>query len=136
MSGAERRVDLTLEQRARIAARLAVSRGRPRSEVLAPFELTEQAWDDDAAAWARRLTDEIRERAGSGVPIEERYPLSTAYAKAYSEALREARAEQARGEREEREEDATVRIAPGASKDEPFSLLGASNRAARGQAAR
>lgn len=133
MSGEERRAELSLEQRARIAARLALHRDRPRSEVLAPFEVSEQVWDDDAAQWARRLTEEIRGRSGSTVPIEERYPLSSAYAKAYAEAMREARAELERDQgepRDEREEDATIRIAPGASRDEPFGLLGASNRAA------
>jgi hypothetical protein len=62
------------------------------------------------------------------VPIEERYPLTTAYAMAYSKAVREARAERAR---DERDDEATVRIAPGVARDEPLSLLGASNRAAR-----
>jgi hypothetical protein len=122
------RPELTVEERARIAAQLAVHKERPRSEVLAPFGLSEQEWEEEEAAWTRRLTDEIRERAGSGVPIEQRYPLASRFAKAYSEAARAARAELVE---DEREEDATVRIAPGASKDEPFSLLGASNRAAR-----
>ena len=127
MSAGERRAELTMEEHARIAARLAVHKDRPRNEVLAPFGLTERAWDAASAENTRRLIDEIRERAGSGVPIEERYPLSAAYAKAYSDAVREARAELTK---DEREEDATIRIAPGASKDEPFSLLAASNRAA------
>ena len=126
-SARDLRTDLTAEERARIAARLAIHNDRPRSEVLAPFGLSEQEWDETSAEWVRRLTAEIRDRAGSGVPIEQRYPLTSAYAKAYSDAVREERAELAR---DEREEDATVRIAPGASKDEPFSLLGASNRAA------
>lgn len=133
MSAADPRTGLTAEERARIAARLAVHDDRPRSEVLAPFGLTEKEWDDASADWVRRLTAEIRDRAGSSAPIEQRYPLTSAYAKAYSDAVREARAELAR---DEREEDATVRIAPGASRDEPFSLLGASNRAAQGPSRR
>jgi hypothetical protein len=127
MSG-ERRTELTPEEHARIAARLEVHRDRPRAELLAPFGLSEREWEEAAAGWTRRLSTEIRERAGVSVPIEERYPLTTAYAMAYSKAVREARAERVR---DERDDEATVRIAPGVSRDEPFSLLGASNRAAR-----
>jgi hypothetical protein len=127
MSTAEPEAELTMEQRAEIAARLDAHKDRPRAELLAPFGLSEQVWDRAAAEWARRLTNEIRERSGSSVPIEERYPLASSYAKAYSAALRAARA----APRDEREEDATIRIPPTAPRDEPFSLLGASNRAAK-----
>lgn len=120
------RIDLTLEERARIAAQLEVHKER-RAEVLAQHSLSEQAWAQAVAEWARCLTDEIRQRAGSAIRIEDRYPLASSYAKAYSDALAEARAELAR---EERDDEATIRIAPGASRDEPFSVLGASNRAA------
>lgn len=126
MSRREPPVELTIEQRAKIAARLAVHRDRSRSELLAPFGLTVEAWDDTSADWAKKLSDEIRERAGSTVPLEDRYPLSSAYARAYSDALRDARAELSR---DERDEDATVRLPPSARHD-PLSLVGASNRAA------
>jgi hypothetical protein len=130
MTGSERRVDLTMEERAFIAARLDVRKDRPRSETLLKFGLTEDAWAAACADWNRRLVQEIRERSGMAIRIEDRYPLTSAYAKAYSDAVREARAEIDRDGRDEREEDATVRIAPESSRDEPLTVLGASNRAA------
>jgi hypothetical protein len=117
--------DLPPEKHAEIAALVDVHVHRPRAEVLAPFGLSEGAWEAAVAALNRRLVAEIRARSGSDAPIEERYPLSAAYAKAYALAVRDARSELARGE-----DEATVRIAPGTPRDEPFSVLGASNRAA------
>ncbi len=116
---------LTLEEHALIAATLAVRTNEPRAEVLLPFKLSEAAWEEASATFMQRIVDEIRTHAGSGVPIEQRYPLSAAYAKAYSDALREVRNQRARGD-----EEATLRIPAGAPLDEPLSLLGASNRAA------
>lgn len=119
---------LSVDEHAAIAAQLAVKADRPRAEVLAPFGLSEAAWDAESAAFHQRLVAEIRERAGTGAPIEERYPLSTSYAKAHALAMREAREQAAR--EAARDDEATVRIPPGAA-EEPLSLLGASNRAAR-----
>ena len=125
MSASER-AELTLEEHAAIAAQVAVKNDRPRAEVLEPFGFSEAEWEALSAALTQRIVAEIRERAGSGVPIEERYPLSASYAKAYALAVREARQSLVRGD-----DEATIRIAPGTSPDEPFSVLGASNRAAR-----
>lgn len=127
---AERRVDLTMEERASIAARLAVQTSRPRSEILGPFGLTDDAWAAACADWAKQLAKEIRERSGLAIRIEDRYPLAAAYSKAYADAVKEARSELEREERDEREEDATIRIAPGTPKDMPLTLLSASNNAA------
>ncbi len=121
MSGA----DLPTEQYALVAAQIDVHKDRPRAEVLATFGISEVDWEAMAARFTERLVAEIRERSGSSAPIEERYPLTTAYAKAYASAVREAKRDA-----EEPADEATVRIAPGASRDEPFSVLGASNRAA------
>jgi hypothetical protein len=116
--------DLPTEQHALVAAQIDVHKDQPRAEVLASFGISEPEWEAMAARFTARLVDEIRERSGSSAPIEERYPLTTAYAKAYATAVREAKRD------DEHLDEATVRIAPGASRDEPFSVLGASNLAA------
>lgn len=120
--------DLTADEHAAIAAELAVKQDTPRAELLAPFGLSEPEWEAASAAFNRKLVAEIRQRAGSGGPLEERYPLSSAYAKAYAQAVKTVKDELAR--EAARDDEATVRIAPGAG-DEPLSLLSASNRAAR-----
>jgi hypothetical protein len=124
MSGEPRPSDLTVEKYALIAAQVAVHTDRPRAEVLAPFGFSEAVWETVVADWNRRIVDEIRTRSGTGLPIAERYPLSASYAVAYAHAVREAREDLDRPE-----DEATVRIAPGSSQDERFSVLGASNRA-------
>lgn len=116
---------LGTERHALVAAALAVHADRPRAEVLAPFGLAEAEWDELNARFTARIVDEIRERSGSEAPIEERYPLSSSYAKAYANAVRDAKRE-----RELPEEERTIRLPPSAPRDEPFSVLGASNRAA------
>ncbi|MBK8253542.1 MAG: hypothetical protein IPK82_12850 [Polyangiaceae bacterium] len=121
------RAPLSPEEHARIAARIALFSDKPRSQVLAPFDLSEHEWDKLSAEWARTLAREIREQAGKPIPIENRYPLAGAYAKAYADAVREMRAEQGRSERDE---DATVRIPPDSNKTDSFSVFNASNRAA------
>lgn len=120
--------ELTADEHAAIAAELAVKQDTPRAALLAPFGLSEPEWDAASAAFNEKLVAEIRKRAGSGGPIEERYPLSSAYAKAYALAVKAVKDELAR--EAARDDEATVRIPPGAA-DEPLSLLGASNRAAR-----
>lgn len=117
--------DLPAEEVARIMAQVDVHKDRPRAEVLAPFQLTEADWDAIMKRFNARLVDEIRERSGSSAPLEERYPLTTTYAKAYALAVRE---EKERAEKPE--EEATIRLSPDAPRDEPLSLLVASNRAA------
>ncbi|MFO0591381.1 MAG: hypothetical protein U0441_27785 [Polyangiaceae bacterium] len=118
--------ELPVEDVAHIMAQVDVHKDRPRAEVLAPFQLTEADWDKIMARFNARLVEEIRERSGSSAPLEERYPLTTTYAKAYATAVREAK------ERADKPEDeATIRLSPDAPRDEPLSLLGASNRAAR-----
>jgi hypothetical protein len=125
MSGERRPADLTTEKYAFIAAQVAVHNDRPIAEVLAPFGFSAAVWEMTVIDWTRRMATEIRERSGTGGPIELRYPLVSAYSSAYALAVREAREELDRGE-----DEATVRIAPGTPLDEPFSVLGASNRAA------
>ena len=117
--------DLSAEKVAQIRAQVDVHMDRPRAEVLAPFELSEADWDAIMSRFNARLVDEIRERSASSAPIEQRYPLTAAYAKAYATAVREAK-----DRRQDHEDEATIRLAPDASRDDPFSLLGASNRAA------
>jgi len=132
MSGERRPSEITLERYAFIAAQVVLHEDRPRAEVLGMFALTEPAWDVMVADWTRRMVDEIRTRSGSSAPVAERYPIASGYATAYARAVREAQKELDRGE-----DEATVRIAPGTPRDEPFSVLGASNRAAaEGRAAR
>lgn len=122
----ERPEELTIEEYALVSARVAVLTDRPRAKVLAEFGFSEAAWEETVGRWNDRMVDEIRGRAGSGAPIEERYPLSTRYAKAYADAVREAKAELSRGD-----EDQTVRIAPDLPPvTDPLSVLEASNRAA------
>lgn len=117
--------DLPTEQHALVAAQIDVYKDRPRAEVLATFGISEPDWEAMAARFTARIVDEIRERSGSSAPIEERYPLTAAYAKAYAVAVREAKRDE-----EQLDDESTVRIGPGVSRDEPFSVLGASNRAA------
>ncbi len=120
-----REAPLDPEKHAFVAARLAVHADRPRAEVLAIFGLSEAEWDDLHARFNARIVDEIRERCGSDAPLEERYPLSSTYAKAYATAVRDAKRDL-----EVPEDERTVRLPPSSSRDEPFSVLGASNRAA------
>ncbi len=123
------RAPLDPEKHAFVAARLAVHADRPRAEVLAIFGLSEAEWDDLHARFNARIVDEIRERCGSDAPLEERYPLSSAYAKAYATAVRDAKRDLDVAA-ESQEDERTVRLPPSSSRDEPFSVLGASNRAA------
>ena len=116
---------LDTEKHASIAAKIAVRGDRPRAEVLAPFGLSEAEWEDLDSRFTARIVDEIRLRCGSDAPLEERYPLSASYAKAYATAVRDAQRDL-----EPPEDERTVRIPPSSSRDEPFSVLGASNRAA------
>lgn len=125
MSGERQPPELALENYAFIAAQVSVHGDRPRAEVLAPFGLTEPAWEAAVSEWTQRMVDEIRTRSGLAVPVAERYPVTAGYATAYARAVRETQEQLDRGE-----DEATVRIAPGTPLDEPFSLLGASNRAA------
>jgi hypothetical protein len=122
--------ELTTEKYAAIAAQVEVHKDRPKAEVLAPFGFSEDAWEATVASFTRRIVDEIRERTGSEVPIEHRYPLAAGYAKAYARAVKEARRALADPDDEEPEE-MTLRIPPGTPADEPLGLLAASNRAAR-----
>jgi hypothetical protein len=124
MSG-EPREELTTEEYAAIAARVAVHTNLPRAEVLAPYGFSEAEWEATVEKWTQRIVDEVRARAGSDVPIQDRYPLAAGYAKAYALAVKEARKELVVSD-----DEATVRIAPGTPPEQPLSVLIASNRAA------
>ena len=126
-----RKAPLPLEEHARVAAWIAANQDRPTTDVLSVLGLSLEEWEEAESELVRRLTEEIQQGSTSSAPIEERYSLSMSYAKAYSDALKELSPKPASDEVPP-DEEATIRIPPGASKSAPFGLLSASNKAAGG----
>lgn len=88
---------VSIERYAEIAGALAVLGPSSHDEVLKNAELDRPTWAAAHDAWSRRLRAEVLEGTAPGRtgPMDERLPLSIRYAKAYAEAVKRLREEQA-----------------------------------------